>query len=209
MTALAIWQSNFAYSPGDLVIPATPVGTGFYYECVTGGESGAAAPTMTFQQPRGGRESVQPDPIAGWPTAIGAEAQDGTVVWQCAGLVDDFFPPFIAAPQAPVLAWAPGLVVAVGQFVRPTSPSAFLANSYTLTFRCTSPGTTGTSEPKWPALGSGPANVNVGSPGGTIVTDGSVTWVAVDQTIIRPTGAGIPLPGGQTLFGPVPVGENT
>jgi hypothetical protein len=55
--------NSTAYAVGDVVKPAS--GNGYLYQCVVAGTSGGSIPT--------------------YPTTIGREVTDGTVVWTCAG----------------------------------------------------------------------------------------------------------------------------
>ena len=71
-----IWVASTGYSVNSAIVPTTP--NTFYYVVVApaaGGESGAVEPT--------------------WPTTVGQKIQNGTVTFQCAGLIAD------AAPAPP------------------------------------------------------------------------------------------------------------
>lgn len=58
---LAEWAASTAYTLGQLREPTTP--NNFKYKVVTAGTSAASEPT--------------------WPTSIGSQVTDGTVVWEC------------------------------------------------------------------------------------------------------------------------------
>jgi hypothetical protein len=60
-TPPSVWTASTAYSVGAKVSPTTA--NGYYYECTTAGTSGTTQPS--------------------WPTTEGATVQDGTVVWTC------------------------------------------------------------------------------------------------------------------------------
>jgi len=67
MTAPSVWLSSNAYSVGDLVRPATDIGTGFYFRATVAGTTGTVEPF--------------------WPTIIENTVQDGTVTWMAVSIV--------------------------------------------------------------------------------------------------------------------------
>ena len=180
---LPSWAPLQSHATGDRIVPTTAVSGGLFYQCIEPGTTGATEPLP-------------------WPSSPGQAVSDGTVVWMLARAVPrprdlgvhgqdprrDGRHRRLDLPGDPrpnggtlcrqVATWSAGASFAVGSYVRATA-----AKDTTVTFRCTVAGTTGSSEPSWPA--SRPPNVNAGSPAGTLVSDGSVTWVCVDQTVIR------------------------
>lgn len=65
------WEPGTVYAQGTRVRPT--VETGFEYECITAGQSGARDPSMHHTRPR-------------WPTVVGEELQDGSARWACRAL---------------------------------------------------------------------------------------------------------------------------
>lgn len=63
------WLPSHIYTAGQIVVPPAVEGepgyNGRYYECVTGGTTGASAPV--------------------WPSVINDQVADGTATWKCAG----------------------------------------------------------------------------------------------------------------------------
>ena len=60
--AIASWAASTAYALGDVRRAATAQVTGLFFKCVTAGTSGGSEPA--------------------WPTDIGVEATDGSVIWK-------------------------------------------------------------------------------------------------------------------------------
>jgi len=69
--AFPTWVTAVAYSTGSIVTPT--VANGFYYTAVQGGVSGASQPTF--------------------PTTIGAEVADGSIIWRCTASTNTAAPP--------------------------------------------------------------------------------------------------------------------
>lgn len=71
MTTPSVWLASTAYSVGDLVRPATDIGTGFYFRATVAGTTGANEPF--------------------WPTVIGNTTIDGTVTWMAVTILSGDF----------------------------------------------------------------------------------------------------------------------
>ena len=72
----AKWNNGVSKSVGNLVIPTSE--SGYWYECVTAGTTGASQPT--------------------WPLVIGDTVTDNTVTWKCMGQYGGFPTPHIPTP---------------------------------------------------------------------------------------------------------------
>ena len=171
MTAIAKWAANTAYSVGDIRVSVEPGSTGLSYKCTTAGTSAA----------------TEPD----WPEKVDQTVLDGTtLIWTAFSSTYD---ELISVNPTAIIElfeleldttlhgnartsgwspWAANQDKRYGKEVRSTSTHAS-----GLVFRIIIPGTTGSSEPSWPA-----------SAGGT-VTDGTVTWKAVKPTYYFHNGA--------------------
>ncbi len=91
----ATWVANTNYDAGATVSP--PVATGYVYQCIAAGLSGAAAPAWptaingtvvdngaTWICVAVVDQSAPNEPS--WPTVVGQTVEDGALVWQCIGL---------------------------------------------------------------------------------------------------------------------------
>jgi hypothetical protein len=159
------WTASTAYSVGNVVVPfvqSPSVQNGFSYICISAGTSGSGQPT--------------------WPMTFGATVTDNGVVWTPTPpyAVRDWWEQFITTrdgvdplplsnggtglsipgmPRAPMLpTWTASTAYALGATIIPPT-----LNGYT--YVCTTPGTSGTSQPTtWPTLP------------GVNVNDGSAVW---------------------------------
>jgi hypothetical protein len=69
-----VWTTTTVYAANDVIVPATQPSPNIYLIAVQGGTSGAAEPIP-------------------WPTEIGAQKKDGTVIWAVGGLLNSAAPP--------------------------------------------------------------------------------------------------------------------
>ena len=129
---------------------------GYRYAVTTAGTTGSTQPT--------------------WPTTVGSTVSDGSVTWTCIGKTpflawDDVYAQWKMEASSfsgttndtssigPFAAWVASTVTVLGHVVRPV-----FAHTTGHLYKCTTAGTTSSSEPTWPTA----------SLGG--VTDGSVVW---------------------------------
>ena len=167
------WTASTAYALGTSVVPNPP--NGFSYMCTTAGTSGGTAPGW-----------VMPNP---W--IPGQAVTDGSVVWTAnpSYTTRDWWEQFITTrdgvdplpvggggtglslpgmPRTPSLPiWVGGTTYSLGVTIIPTTATGY-------TYTCTTPGTSGTTQPTWPPTA------------GATVTDGSIQWTA---TGITPSGS--------------------
>jgi hypothetical protein len=157
-----IWQASTDYNKGDLRRPASD--NGYIYICITAGTTGGNEPT--------------------WNTDLLSTTTDGTVEWLClkknisvnvldqaidyiknnatAMSVCEKIPTNYYQACNPA-EWQASTAVAEGDVVRPVGTR----NGFV--YECITPGTTDAAEPIWPTTED------------TAVTDGSVTWIAVQS----------------------------
>ena len=165
----AVWTASTAYASSTLVNASN----GILYAATTGGTSGSTAPT--------------------WPTTLGATVTDGTVVWTALNYIPVTGPAYYQIPY-PSINWDMSLgqsLIFSMTFVAPWDSSYYpfgwvASTAYAVgakcqpsvhngwQYVCTVAGTSGSSAPTWPTTV------------GNTVTDGTVTWKAVQIVPNRP-----------------------